>query len=155
MKGTWCEDEEPIGSDTLQNIDLVILVSTAEFHLMAAANPSERTREVVGVLIGVARAGDGIADRCVTAGLDKRRTDSGLERRLVFEAETLGSSVVDVLVDKEFVAQVGEARDAHDGGGKSVGLLGNEILGALIFDRRETPERWHQPRKAGRAASPD
>ena len=59
----WREYEEAVGCDPLQYIDLLILVSAAEFQLVLAAYPAQRSREIEDVFVGVARAGDRITNQ--------------------------------------------------------------------------------------------
>ena len=59
----WREYEEPVGCDPLQHIDLLMLVSAAEFQLVLAAHPAQRSGVIEDVFVGVARAGDRITNR--------------------------------------------------------------------------------------------
>ena len=110
------EHEKAIGGDAKEHIDGVVSVAAAEFHLVAAADPGDRAGKIDRVFVRVARASDGIACRSVTADLQERGADGGVERRSVVEAEAGGRSVIDGLVEEEFVAEEREAQDADERG---------------------------------------
>src|ERR1700678_4443801 len=81
------EYEEAVGRDPLQHIDLLALVSAAEFQLVLAAHPAQRSRQVVDIFIGVARAGDRITYVGIAVYLDKWRSGSDSETRCVVESK--------------------------------------------------------------------
>ena len=62
VTGNGCEYKEAIGCDPLQHVDLLILVSAAEFQLVLAANPAQRSGVIEDIFVGVARAGDRITN---------------------------------------------------------------------------------------------
>ena len=49
------EYEEAVGGDPLQHVDLLMLVSAAEFQLVLAAHPAQRRGVIEDIFIGVAR----------------------------------------------------------------------------------------------------
>ncbi len=57
------EDEKSVGRNSLQHVDLIVAPAAAEFQFVTPVNPGERTVQVKSILVAVARAGDGIADR--------------------------------------------------------------------------------------------
>src|SRR5271170_944690 len=75
------EYEEAVGRDPLQHIDPLVLVSAAEFQFVLAAHPAQRTRQVVDIFIGVARAGDRVTDVGIAVYLNKWRSGSDSETR--------------------------------------------------------------------------
>src|SRR5271165_3369498 len=81
------EYEEAVGRDPLQRIDLLALVSAAEFQLVLAAHPAQRSRQVVDIFIGVARAGDRITHLGIAVYLDKWRSGSDSETRGVIKSK--------------------------------------------------------------------
>ena len=53
------------------------------------------------------------------------------------EAEGGRWSVIDVLIEEKFIAQVGKAQHAHQRRREDVSFLGDEILRAIFFAYRE------------------
>ena len=133
LRGNAGEDKESVGGDALQGIDLVTAVASAEFKFVAAVNPTERAGEVEGILISVARAGDGIADRSVASDLNEWRSRGGRQRGCVLKSERRGRLMIQMLVQQEDIAKERKARDADGGGRKDVSLLRDEVLRAVIF----------------------
>src|SRR5262249_32655702 len=82
-------------------------------------------------------AGDGIADGGVSVDLDERRASGDIQAGTVAEAQVGGTCVVGTLTVEELVAEIGEARDADEGGTESVGFLRDEILRALVLSNGE------------------
>src|SRR5260370_7623768 len=105
---------------------------------MTPLNPCEGAREIIGILIGVARPGDGIPDGSIASHLDEWRPDGLCQGRCVLEAKARRSRVIQMLVDQEFVAQEREAQRSHKRGCERVCRLRNEILPALILPTQET-----------------
>src|ERR1700693_67958 len=61
--------KKAVGRDALRHVDLIVLIAATKFQLVPATHPSHRARKVVGILIVVARSGDGVAHRGITANL--------------------------------------------------------------------------------------
>ena len=132
-EGNWSEYEESVRSDALHGIDLVAAKSAAKFHLMPSQNPTERSRDIKGVLVSLPRARNWIAHRCKTSYLDERWTRGRGECRVILKAQIGGKLMIDVLIEQELVAEIGESRDANDGGRKNVSLLHDEILRTIFL----------------------
>src|SRR6201999_2941856 len=73
------EHKEAVGRDALQHVNLLALVSTAELQLVLAAHPTQRSRNVVNIFIGVARYGDRIPHFGIAAYLYERRSGGNIE----------------------------------------------------------------------------
>ena len=58
----WRKYKEAVCRDALQRIHLQMLISAAEFHLVCAAHPAQRAGIIKGVFVGIAWAGDRIAN---------------------------------------------------------------------------------------------
>ena len=100
-------------------------------------NPRQRAGNVDGVLVGVARAGDRVADRGVAAHLYERRPNGRIERGSVLKPEARRSGVIDGFVEEKLVPQKRKARDAGQRRRKCVCLLRHEVLRALSFSDRK------------------
>ena len=81
------EYEEAVGRDPLQHIDLLMLVSAAEFQRVLTTHPSQRSRVVEDVVVGVTRSRDRITNIGITIHLDERWSGSDVETRLVLESK--------------------------------------------------------------------
>src|ERR1700677_718682 len=81
------EYKEAVGRDPLQRIDLLALVSAAEFQFVLAAHPGERSRHIVDIFIGVARAGDRITHLGIAVYLNKWWSGSDIETRGVLKSK--------------------------------------------------------------------
>ena len=86
-------------------VSIMVPVAAAEFEFVPAMNPGHRAGNIQSVLIGISRAGNGIADGGEAGNLNEGRADGGVQRRLILEAQTRGSDVVQMLVEKKFIAQ--------------------------------------------------
>ena len=84
-----CEDEEAVGRDSLQHVDVLMLVSAAEFQLVLAAHPAERCGVVEDIFEGVAGAGDRITHCGIAIHLNEWRSRGDLETRLCIEIRGL------------------------------------------------------------------
>src|SRR5271163_4090795 len=141
------EHEEAVARDPLQHIDLLALVSAAEFQLVLAAHPAQRSRQVVDIFIGVARAGDWITHLGIAVYLNKWRSGSDIETRGVFKSKICGRLMVRTLAEEELVTEKRESRDSDDGRRKRVCFLRDEVLCALVFADREarhTGAAWRE-----------
>src|SRR5271168_1965249 len=98
-----------------------MLISAPKFKFMTAMHPAQRSRVVEGILIGVARPGNRIADGSVARHLNGGRAYGQVQAGLVLEAEAGWGSVIGVQAKKKFIPQVGEAEDADHAGRESVG----------------------------------
>src|ERR1700689_5347921 len=81
------EYEETVGRDPLQHIDRLALVSAAEFQLVLAAHPAQRSRQVVDIFIGVARAGDWITHLGIAVYFNKWRSGGDIDTRGVIKSK--------------------------------------------------------------------
>src|SRR5256885_2774237 len=99
------ENEKAVTGNSLQYVDLIVAVASAEFHFVAAANPRERTVQIESDFVSVARTRDLIADGSKACDLNEWRAECGVERGLVGEAECCRVGVIDVLVKEEFIAE--------------------------------------------------
>jgi hypothetical protein len=132
-EGYGDEDEKAVAGNALQDVEAVVVVTAAEFHLVEATNPGKRTGEVEIAVIGVARSGDGIADGSESGNLNEWRADGSVERGLVLETQAAGSGVVGVLFKEEAVAQKREARQTDYCGRKRMRFRGHKVLRAMLF----------------------
>src|ERR1700689_1429299 len=130
------EYEEAVGRDALQHIDLLALVSAAEFQLVLAAHPGQRSRQVVDIFIGVARAGDRITHLGIAVYLNKWWSGRDLQTRGVFKSKICGRLMVLTLAEEELVTEKRESRNRDDGRRKRVRFLRDEVLFALVFAHR-------------------
>src|ERR1700722_7292014 len=131
------ENEEAVGRDPLQHVDLLTLVAAAEFQLVLAAHPAQRCGEIVDIFEGVARAGDRITHRGIAVYLNKWRPSSDIETRRVFKSKVCRQLMILMLAEEEFVAQERESSHSDDGRLKGVCFLRDKILRALILAYRE------------------
>ena len=69
----WREYEEAVGRNPLQHVDLLTLLSAAEFQRVLAVHPGQGSGVVKDVFVGVARAGDRITNRGIAIHLDEWR----------------------------------------------------------------------------------
>ena len=116
---------------------MLVFEATAEFQLVSATNPTQRSTVIVDILKAITRSGDGIAYRRITIDLDKRRPNGNVKTGLVSKAESGWRGVVRAFSEKEFVAQEGKAQNANHGWSESMRFLGNEILCPMILAYRE------------------
>src|ERR1700691_6147290 len=99
------EYEEAVGRDPLQYIDLLTLVSAAEFQFVLAAHPGQRSRQIIDIFIGVARAGDRITHLGIAVYLNKWRSSSDIETRVVLKSKLRGWLMVLMLAEEELVTE--------------------------------------------------
>ena len=85
----WREYEEAVGRNPLQHVDLLMLISSAEFHCVLAAHPAHRSGVIKDVFVGVAWAGDRITNRGIAIYLDEWRSSGDSETRFVLESKVL------------------------------------------------------------------
>src|SRR5450755_185271 len=99
------EYEKAVGCDPLQHVDLLILVSAAKFQRVLPTHPTQRSRVVEDVFIGIARAGDWIPNEGIAIHLDEWRSSGNFETRLVLESKVRRRLMVLTLAVEELVAQ--------------------------------------------------
>src|SRR5579883_3177820 len=126
------EHEKAVGRDSLQNVDLVIHVSSAKFVFMAPAHPGKRAGYVIGTLIRVPGPGNRIADGSVATHLHERRAKRCVQRRSVGETKASRVGVIQVLVDQKLVSKKREAQSSKQLWIERVRLLRDKILQPLI-----------------------
>ena len=68
--------KKTVGRDSLQRVDLQVLISASEFEFVAAMHPAQRSRVVKSILICIARSGNRIANGGIAGNLDRWRTDA-------------------------------------------------------------------------------
>src|SRR6185437_3459354 len=141
--------------DAENGVDLVATIAAAEFHFVAANDPTERTGNVKRVLIGITRAGDGIPDGRVACYLDEWRPGRDRQRGIVLETKISGSLVVQVLVEQELIAEKGKPRDSNQTRRKGMRFLRDEVLGAVVRANRKARDirTLGRERIGGRAAA--
>ena len=86
----WREYEKAVGCDPLQHVDLLILVSAAKFQRVLTTHPTQRSRVIEDVFVGIARAGDRITNEGIAIHLDEWRSSGDCETRLVLESKAEG-----------------------------------------------------------------
>ena len=132
------KNKETVGRNALQDIDLQMLVTSAELDFVAAVHPTERGGIVKRILVRVARPRNRISDGGIPVHLNERRTYGSIQARLIAKTKAFGSRVVDSFAVEEFIPQVREAEDADHGGREGVRFLGDKILSPLILSDWKT-----------------
>ena len=137
VTGNGTNTKKPLVAIPCSTLISLVLVAAAEFQIVLAANPAQRSGVIEYILVGIPRAGDGIAHRRIAIHLDERRPGGNIETGLVLEPQAGWGLMILVLAKEELVAQEGESRHTDEGWRKGVRFLCYEVLRPLVFADRE------------------
>src|SRR5438445_4566091 len=123
-----------------------MLISAPELRLVTSANPGQRAGIVKGILISVPWTRNRITHGRVATNMNEWRTYANIKARLILKTQARRWSVVNVLVEKKFIAQERKAQNADRCWREEVSFLGHEVLSAMVFSDRKP----RHARSAGR-----
>ena len=83
----WREDKEAVGRDTLQHVDVLMLIPAAKFELMLAVYPTQRCGVIEDIFVGVTRTRDWITNSGIAVHLDEWRSGGDVEARRVLKSK--------------------------------------------------------------------